>query len=87
MRLKFTAKTMPSYAGNDGQGKLMRLRAGDECEVTDMVGKLLQQKYGANFEVMAAESKPAHAPTKDKMQRKTPKTKTKSQRKRKYKSE
>ena len=76
MRIKFTAKTMPRYAGHDGKGNAIDLTAGDTAEVTDAIGKLLVQRFGGNFEIVVDE-KPAHAPESDKALRKTIKTKTK----------
>jgi hypothetical protein len=76
MLIKFTAKTMPRYAGVDGKGGSLDLKPGDIAEVSDSIAKLLLRAYGANFEV-AIEEKPAHAPTTDKLFRKTFKVKTK----------
>ncbi len=78
MKVKFTGKTIPTYAGNDGTGHIIRLKPGETAEVTEMVGKLMTRKYGKNFEIQAEDSKPAHAPSKDKFYRKSTKTKTKS---------
>ena len=76
MLIKFTAKTMRKYSGHDGSGNALHMEAGQTAEVSEVVAKLLMQKYGANFEVVIQE-KPAHAPSTDKALRKTAKTKTK----------
>lgn len=74
---------MPSYAGNNGKGGILRLNPGDEANVTDAIGKLLLQRYSNNFEQMPDQEKPAHAPQADKFYRKGSKTKTKGSRKKK----
>lgn len=81
MRIKFTGKTMSKYAGSDGNGGALVLAAGESAEVSDVVGKLLLQRYGQNFE--KSEAAPA-VPTPeqaedntDKLYRKTTETKTK----------
>lgn len=77
MRVKFTAKHMKEYRGVNGLGEHLSMKAGDEAEVSDTVGKLLIQKYGQNFLIILDET-PAHAPKADKRLRKTIQTKTKS---------
>lgn len=76
MLIKFNAKTMPRYAGIDGNGGSVDMKEGDRAEVSDSIAKLLMRAYGANFEVVI-EEKPAHAPNTDKLYRKSLKTKTK----------
>lgn len=51
MIIKFHGKTMHKYAGHDGNGKVITLKPGETAEVSDMVGQLLQRKYGNNFSV------------------------------------
>jgi hypothetical protein len=75
MRVKFTANQMKEYQGADGLGGSLELKPGDEADVSDTVGKLLLQKYGHTFEVVAA--RPEHAPEHDKLYRATAKTKRK----------
>lgn len=76
MIVKFNAKTMKKYAGIDGLGGMLSMSAGDAAEVSDMVAKLLVSKYGQNFQIVIQEP-PAHAPSSDKIYRKSAKTKTK----------
>lgn len=76
MRIRFNAKTMPTYQGHDGAGGSLNMQAGDEAEVAETVAKLLKQKYGSNFDIVITE-RPAHAPVADKLYRKSGKTKTK----------
>jgi hypothetical protein len=76
MLVRFTAKTMPQYAGIDGNGGSVKMQPNETAEVSETVAKLLLQKYGANFEIVI-EEKPAHAPHSDKLYRKSSKTKTK----------
>lgn len=76
MHIKFTGQTMPIYKGLNGKGELLCLKAGDVCEVTDEIAKLLLQRYNRDFEVSVIE-KPEHAPKKDKQLKKTAKFKSK----------
>lgn len=76
MLIRFKASTMKKYVGIDGNGGSVELEAGQSADVSDIVARVLLQKYGENFEVVI-EEKPAHAPQADKMVRKQPKTKTK----------
>lgn len=77
MHLKFTAQTMATYKGSNGKGELLCLKAGDSCEVTDDIAKLLLQHYKRDFEVSVIDNKPEHAPKKDKQLKKTAKFKSK----------
>lgn len=76
MQIKFIGQTMPEYKGLNGKGELLCLKAGDVCEVTDEIAKLLLQRYSRDFEVNVIE-KPDHAPKKDKQLKKTAKFKSK----------
>lgn len=76
MLIKFTAKTMPAYAGVDGKGQSIKLSKDETAEVTESIAKLLMQRYGENFQIVVQEA-PKHAPKADKLYRKSRKTKTK----------
>lgn len=76
MQLKFTGQSMPEYKGLNGKGELLCLKAGDLCEVTEEIAKLLLQRYSRDFEVSVIEQA-QHAPKKDKQLKKTAKFKSK----------
>lgn len=76
MLIRFKAQTMKKYVGIDGKGGTVEMEAGQTAEVSDVVAKVLLQKYGQNFEVVL-EEKAEHAPKADKFARKNSKTKTK----------
>lgn len=70
MLIKFIARSMPSYKGTDGMGKVIALSKGETAEVSESTGKLLCQKYSQNFEEVKVIS-PSELPSKsDKKQRK-----------------
>ena len=67
---------MPAYKGLDGKGQLLCLKAGDICEVTDEIARLLLRSYSRDFEVSVTEL-PQHAPKLNKQLKKTAKFKSK----------
>ncbi len=76
MQIKFIGQTMPEYKGMDGKGRLLCLKAGDTCEVTDEIARLLLQSYKRDFEVSVIE-RAEHAPNLNKQLKKTVKFKSK----------
>lgn len=70
MIIKFTARTMQAYKGNNGLGQIVELAKDQTAEVSDSVGKLLCQKYHHNFQEIKEETKVELPSKSDKKQRK-----------------